>query len=99
MKYSVIVFVFLAIFGISGCGYKEGVVTTEQKSYLYFTGNVKEVKVFVDNGEGFEVEEGLTHRYVIATGKHTLLIKRRDQIVVKRDIFISDGVAKEIEVQ
>lgn len=99
MKYSIIVFVFLTILGINGCGYKEGVITAGQKSYLYFTGNVKEVKVFVDNGEGFEVEEGLLHQYVIATGKHTILIKRRDQIVVKREIFISDGVAKEIEVQ
>lgn len=99
MKYSVMLIVFIAILWITGCGYKEGVVTAEQKSYLYFTGNVKDVKVSIDNGEGFEVEEGINHQYKIASGKHIVVIYRGDKILVKREIFVSDGVGKEIEVQ
>lgn len=99
MKYSVILVVFIAILAMNGCGYKEGVVTAEQKSYLYFTGNVKNVKVSIDNGEGFEVEEGINHQYKITSGKHTVVLYKGDEIVVKREIFVSDGVGKEIGVQ
>lgn len=89
----------LAIIGISGCGYKEGVVTAEQKAYLYFTGNVSDVKVSVDNGEGFNVESGINHQYKINPGKHTIMIYRGNNVIVKREIYVSDSVAKEIEVQ
>jgi hypothetical protein len=99
MKYNTIILAFLMVIGIDGCGYKEGVVTSEQKSYLYFTGNVKDVSVVVDGGEKFNVEAGQNHRYKIAVGKHTIIIHRGTEMIVKREIFISDGIAKEIEVQ
>lgn len=99
MKYSILMVAFFVIIGVNGCGYKEGVVTTEQKSYLYFTGNIKDVKVIVDNGEGFAVESGKDHQYKIASGKHTVTVYRNDIIILKREIFVSDGITKEIEVQ
>jgi len=99
MKYGVIFAAFLAIIGITGCGYKEGVVTPEQKSYLYFTGDVKDVRVSIDNGAGFTVEEGKNHQYQIGSGKHTVVVYRGDAVIAKREIFVSDGVGKEIEVQ
>jgi len=99
MKYSLVFTAFIGIIGITGCGYKEGVVTPDQKAYLYFSGNVTDVKVAVDNSEGFQVEEGRNHQYKINTGKHTVKIYRGNEMIVNRDIFVSDGVGKEIEVQ
>ena len=99
MKYSLVFATFIAMIGITGCGYKEGVVTPEQKSYLYFTGNVTDVKVSVDNGEGFLVEEGRNHQYQLNAGKHTVKIYRGNEMIINRDVFVSDGVSKEIEVQ
>lgn len=98
MKYGLILIAFLVIVGLSGCGYKEGVVTAEQKSYLYFTGNVNNIKVSVDNGEGFNVESGINHQYKINSGKHTIVIYRGNDVIVKREIYVSDSVGKEIEV-
>jgi len=99
MRYSIIFITILAIVGISGCGYKEGVVTAEQKSYLYFTGNVNDVKVSVDNGPMFSVVSGQNQQYQITPGKHGVTIYRGNEMIIKREIFVSDGIAKEIEVQ
>jgi len=99
MKYGFILITLSTLLGFMGCGYKEGVVTSEQKSYLYFTGNTKNITVYVDNGEGFSVESGNLHLYKINVGKHLITINRGNDIIVKREIFISDGITKEIEVQ
>ena len=99
MKYSLVITAFIAMIGITGCGYKEGVVTPDQKAYLYFSGNVTDVKVSVDNSKGFQVEEGKNHQYKINPGKHTVKIYRGNEMIINRDIFVSDGVGKEIEVQ
>lgn len=99
MKYIIVLIAFLATLGMTGCGYKEGVITTEQKSYLYFTGSVKNIKVSIDNGERFEVEEGVNHQYKISSGKHTVTIYRGNEMIVKREVFVGNSVAKEIEVR
>ncbi|MFA6188076.1 MAG: hypothetical protein WC680_02235 [Sulfuricurvum sp.] len=99
MKYNIILVTLLAIVGLSGCGYKEGVATAEQKSYLYFTGNVSDIKVSVDNGATFKVESGINHQYKINSGKHTITIYRENNVILKREIYVSDSIAKEIEVQ
>lgn len=99
MKYKSLISPFLVLLALSGCGYKEGVVTPEKKSYLYFTGDLKNVKVVVDNNEGFSVESGANNRYKINSGKHKVTIYRGDKVIVNREIFVGDGVEKEIEVQ
>jgi hypothetical protein len=99
MKYVVMIITLMAILGVTGCGYKEGIVTTEQKSYLYFTGNVKDVKVSLDNGVSFSVESGANQQYKINSGKHLITIYRGNEIIIRRVIFVGDGVTKEIEVQ
>jgi hypothetical protein len=83
----------------SGCGYKEGVATAGQKSYLYFSGNVSDVTVSVDDAVEFSVLAGEKHQYAITPGKHVVKIYRGDHLLVVREIFISDGIAKEIEVK
>ena len=99
MKYAISIISLALIFGMSGCGYKEGVATASQKSYLYFSGNTNDVKVSVDGGKSFDVKEGQENQYTIKSGKHLVEVYRDNKIIVKREIFVSDGIAKEIEVQ
>ncbi len=89
-------FIFLSF---SGCGYKEGTVTATQKSYLYFTGNVSNVVVSLDGGERFNVIAGQNNKYSIQPGKHLIEVYRNGDIVVKRELYIGDDIAKEIEVR
>lgn len=83
---------------LSGCGYKEGVVTTSSKTYLYFTGNVNNAYVSIDGGQRFAVESAADHQYSLKPGKHLIEVFRNGNKIVKREIFTSDGIAKEIEV-
>ncbi len=99
MRYKSLISSWLFALAFTGCGYQEGVITPEKKAYLYFTGNVQDVKVVVDSNEGFTIETGPKHKYKINSGKHTVTVYRGDKIIVNREIFVSDGVEKEIEVQ
>lgn len=82
-----------------GCGSKEGVTSEAQKSYLYFSGNVNDVTVSIDKGASFEVEAGETNQYATKPGKHLIEVYRDGALIIKREIYLGDGVAKEIEVQ
>ncbi|MEA3370447.1 MAG: hypothetical protein U9Q40_03835 [Campylobacterota bacterium] len=99
MKYILSIISLVLLLGVSGCGYKEGVATATQKSYLYFSGNTSNVKVSIDSGEKFSVEAGQTNQYGVKPGKHLVEVYRDGAIVVKREVYIGDGIAKEIEVQ
>jgi hypothetical protein len=84
---------------LTGCGYKEGVISASQKAYLYFTGNTSDVLISVDKGATFSVENGREHQYKIAPGKHLVEVYRGQNLILKREIFVSDEVAKEIEIK
>ena len=99
MKQLFIILSIIAAFTFSACGYKEGVATTEQKAHLYFTGNTNNILVSIDKGQKFSVKEGRDNLYNIKPGKHLVEVYKGDQLIVKREIFVSDGVAKEIEVR
>lgn len=83
---------------LGGCGYKEGVVNTTPKAYLFFTGDTDDITVSVDGGEAFTVKEGRDNLYTITPGKHHVEVKRGDRIVVERDLYIGDGISREIAV-
>lgn len=99
MKNIILTIGLLFILALSGCGYKEGVATTSQKSYLYFTGNVNSTVVSIDGSDKFTVQAGKNNQYSIEPGKHIVEVYRNENIIVKREIFIGDGIAKEIEVE
>ena len=99
MNTKLILTVLLAIFLLSACGYKEGVITAAQKSNLFFTGNTGNVLVSIDGGERFPVKNGRDNLYSIAPGKHRVLVYRNGNVIVEKDIMVSDGVSKEIEVK
>ncbi|QOP46493.1 hypothetical protein [Sulfurimonas paralvinellae] len=99
MKYIIAIIAFISLLGLSGCGYKEGVRTAAAKSHLYFTGDTSNVLVSIDNSEKFPVKSGIDHLYNVAPGKHLVQVYRDDKLIVKIEIFVSDGVSKEIEVR
>jgi uncharacterized lipoprotein len=99
MKNKLIVASLLVVLLLSACGYKEGIHTAAQKSYLYFTGNIQSALVSVDGGAQFPVKPGKDNLYSISPGKHKVLVVEGGTILVERDIYVGDGVAKEILVQ
>ena len=88
----------LGLLLISSCGYKEGIATSEQVAYLYFTGDTNNVMVSIDGGQKFSVSSGRDHQYKITPGTHTVRIYRGESLIVERQIYLSDGVAKQIGV-
>jgi len=84
---------------LAGCGYKQGVQTEARQSFLYFSGDVKDVLVSVDGAAQFAVKPGRDNLYSIPPGNHKVTVTREGVIVVERDIYVGDGVAKEIEVR
>jgi hypothetical protein len=99
MKQLFLIISIITALTFSACGYKEGVATSAQKAHLYFTGDTKDVLVSIDKGERFSVKAGRDNLYNIKPGKHLVEVYKGDQLIVKREIFVSDGVAKEIEVR
>ena len=99
MKYILSIISLALLLGFSGCGYKEGVATAAQKSYIYFSGNTSDIEVSIDGGEKFNVKPGQTNQYGVKPGKHVVEVYRDGAVVVKREVFVSDSIAKEIEVQ
>ena len=99
MKKIILTVGLIASIFLSGCGYKEGVVTATQKSYLYFTGNTNDTVVSVDNGEKFTIQNGTNNQYSVKPGKHLVEVYKDNRLIIKREIFISDGISKEIEVK
>jgi hypothetical protein len=99
MKTIAIITSLLLMLLASGCGYKEGVKTQSQKSYLYFNGDVSDITVSVDDAVEFTVTAGEKNQYAITPGKHTVKIYRGGHLLIIREVYISDGVAKEIEVK
>ncbi len=94
---SVWMIAILALFG--GCGYKEGVVVKEEATYIYFTGDAKGAEVEIDGGSSFVLEKaGPQEHYKMAPGKHTVIVRKNGQIVVKRELLLGDGMAREISV-
>ena len=84
---------------MAGCGYKEGAVTKEQASFLYFTGDAEGVEVIIDETSSFIVEKsGEQEQYKVNPGKHTIIVKKNGNIIVKRTLLLGDGIAREIKV-
>ena len=102
--------VLLALF--SGCGLKEGVVQTDTKSFLWFTGDTQNAEVFIDDldtivldavGVGDVDQRGKNKKedkvyYEISPGKHTIIVKKSGEVVVHRNVLIGNGLIKEIRI-
>jgi len=90
------------LIALSSCGYKEGIIQTGDKSYLVFTGNTRDLQIIIDNNDPFSAQTGaenerVTH-YQISPGKHMVVIKKGNEVVLQREILVGNGMTKEIQV-
>lgn len=99
MKIVAAALILTAALFTTGCGYKEGVVSGDTVAYLYFSGKTENAAVSVDGGETFTVEPGRDHRYKIKPGKHNIKVYKNGSVVVDREIYVGDGIAREIEIR
>jgi len=99
MRHLLSAFGLVAVLLFGGCGYKEGVATGERAAYLYFAGDTENVTVSVDGGPEFSVKPGRDNQYRIVPGKHTVRVYRAGSLIVEREVYVGDGVAKEIGVR
>ena len=63
---------------------------------MYFSGDTKDITVSVDDGKQFTVEPGRDNQYKIKPGKHSIRVYRAGRIIVDREIYVGDNIAKEI---
>lgn len=101
-KKSKIFFSVLCIFCLLltvSCGYKEGVKIEEQKAYLYFTGNTAGAEIIVD-GTSFVLGNEVTidDLFQIAPGQRSIEVKQNGVTVIKRKIYVSEGISREIQI-
>lgn len=88
-----------AVFLFAGCGLNEGTIQKKAKSFLLFTGNIKNAVVQIDDLEPFSLEYSENQTlHEISPGKHLVIIKKSGKILVKRKVLLADGVTKEIEI-
>lgn len=98
-KFNVGILVLLVVCGVTACGYKDGIENRDSRAYLYFTGYTKQVEVLVDEvplGLGRHVSSN--DRYQIQPGQHLIEVKRQGQSIVRRQIYVVEGAAKEIQI-
>jgi hypothetical protein len=91
---------------LPACGYKEGVLVKEPVSYLWFTGNVQQSMVKVDEREPFDLSKAVAAQegrdgkvyYQIPPGKHRVIVEKSGQRVVDKIFYIGDGNIQEVAI-
>lgn len=84
---------------LGACGSTHGVRTSEQASFVYFSGAAMGAHVTVGEGEAFVVDKvGERNLYKVASGKQKIIIKQNGIIVVERLVLLGDGQSKEFNV-
>lgn len=91
------VMLFLAVMGVSCGGYNEGVVLKADKAYVVFKGNLTAVKIRIDDAKEFAPDPEV-QRYELKPGKHTIQVRRNDQLVVNRVLVLDNQVTMEVDV-
>jgi hypothetical protein len=90
--------VILVCLHLAGCGYREGTLVKDPVSYLWFTGNISQANVIIDDKKPFELEkEGLVY-YQIPPGKHRIIVKKGGGVVVDRILIIGNEITQEIKI-
>ena len=97
-----VVLLFLGILILQSCGYQEGVVQKEEKSYIKFTGNLANISVQIDDTNQFVLHSdtqsntGDNKLYQISPGKHSIKAYRDGSLVVSRIIFLDNQATAEV---
>ena len=93
------------------CGFREGVIQTDKQSYIWFSGNTENAIASIDNATVFKIEQNYyvdnqgnkinksgKALYEVKPGKHEIVVKRDNEIIVNRILMISAGATKEVKV-
>lgn len=87
-------------------GYRESTIQKPDKSFIQFTGNTKDAKVIIDNGESLVLEESVDEAdfdertlYHVSPGKHTIKVYKKGKLVINRILYFGNNETKLIEVQ
>ena len=88
---------------LTSCGYKEGITQPSSNSYLKFTGNTHNALVIIDDSNPFPIqtsnENGRVIHYQLSPGKHRIIVKRNNDVVLNREVLIGNGMTKEINIK
>lgn len=99
MKLFKISLILIIVMLLGACGSTHGVRSSEQASFIYFSGAAKDAQVTVGSGEMFVVDKvGERNLYKVASGKQKVIIKKGGVIVVDRLVLLGDGQSKEFNV-
>ena len=100
LKVSIIVVLSMLTLACSSYNtYSTGSTTAEPVSYLYFTGNIEGAEVSIDDAPAFLVtKSGVKQQYKVAPGKHTIVVSKQGNVIVKRSLLLGDGHEKEIHI-
>jgi hypothetical protein len=91
--------VILVATALSACGYNTGIRSTEQSSFIYFTGNAQGTSATVGDDVPFTVEKlGERNLYKVASGKQRIVVRRAGVVVVERVVLLGDGQSKEFNI-
>jgi len=88
--------IFLLAVLLSCCGFHEGVIESEQRSFIKFTGALSGAKVTVD-GAVINVSNDNTV-YEISPGKHNIQVRKNGAIKVNRNLLFGNGMTKEVKI-
>jgi len=91
---------------LAACGYHEGIVQKSDKSFIKFTGNIKNATAQIDDGQAFSIEQPATGEepiwrntvYQVPPGKHIVKVSRNGQVVVERIIILDNQTTREVEI-
>jgi len=103
--------IFFAVFVVAfsmftACGHKEGVLQPDSRSYIFFSGNTAGAVAVIDDNGSFDIGEssdqtGKTKEktlYEVLPGKHEVVVRKGDAVIVHRVLIIGAGSTKEVLV-
>jgi hypothetical protein len=86
----------LGVLFIFACGHQEGTIQKAEKSLIFFSGNLENVKIHIDELEPFTPSYG--KHYQMSPGKHTLMAYRDGKLLLNKIIILENQVTMEIRI-
>ena len=83
---------------ITGCAQQTGSLTKARASFLVFVGDTTSAKVTI-NDRAFDLTKNNAKNYFeVAPGVHRVKVEKRGQVVVDREILLSDHQTMEVSI-
>ena len=97
-----VILLLLGILILHACGYQEGIVQKEGKSFIKFAGNLENVPVQIDDMNQFVLKSGSksgaddNKLYQVSQGKHSIKVYRDGNLIVNRILFLDNQATAEV---